>query len=72
MDENIFEIKDVQLKDEERQKCEVWCRCMGYFRRVADFNKGKKSEFYERVNFSEDKCRCHLDQELENMAIAAE
>ena len=32
------------LKDEERQKCEIWTRVMGYYRPVSEFNIGKKSE----------------------------
>jgi len=43
----------VNLKDEERQRCEVWTRVMGYFRPVACFNKGKQSEHRERLYFKE-------------------
>ncbi len=35
------------------QACEVWTRVMGYFRPVQSFNIGKKGEFHERVNFTE-------------------
>lgn len=45
----------IVLKDEERQPCEVWTRVMGYFRPVSGFNNGKKSEFSERLWFSEEK-----------------
>lgn len=45
----------IELKDEERQPCEVWTRVMGYFRPVDNFNKGKISEFNERKYFSEKK-----------------
>ncbi len=45
----------VHLKNEERQVCEVWTRVMGYFRPVNHFNKGKQSEYAERVCFSEHK-----------------
>ncbi len=45
----------VELKDEERQKCENWTRVMGYFRPVSEFNIGKKSEYAERKCFSEKK-----------------
>ena len=38
--------KEIVLKDEERQKCEIWTRVMGYHRPISSFNKGKKSEFY--------------------------
>ena len=41
------------LKDEERQRCEVWTRVMGYHRPVSSFNIGKKGEHYERTFFRE-------------------
>ena len=41
------------LKDEERTRCEVWTRVMGYHRPVTSFNKGKKSEHRERQFFVE-------------------
>lgn len=41
------------LKDEERQRCEVWTRVMGYHRPVASFNVGKKGEYHERQYFRE-------------------
>lgn len=44
---------EIQLKDEERQTCEVWTRVMGYHRPVSEFNKGKKSEYYSRCCFKE-------------------
>lgn len=47
----------VALKDEERTRCEVWTRVMGYHRPVASFNKGKKSEHRERRFFVEGQCR---------------
>jgi len=43
------------LKDEERQRCEIWSRVMGYHRPVSGYNVGKKGEFAERVNFKEPK-----------------
>lgn len=48
-------IKEADLKDEERQPCEIWTRVMGYYRPVSEYNHGKKSEFYSRVCFREDK-----------------
>jgi len=39
--------------NQERTKCEVWTRVMGYHRPVANFNIGKKSEHYSRKHFSE-------------------
>ena len=51
----------IVLKDEERTRCEVWTRVMGYHRPVSGFNVGKKGEFYERKYFAEPKeagCGC--------------
>lgn len=45
----------MQLKDEERTRCEVWTRVMGYHRPVSAFNKGKQAEHRERVYFREAK-----------------
>lgn len=47
----------IVLKDEERTRCEVWTRVMGYHRPVTSFNKGKKSEHRERRFFIEGRCR---------------
>jgi hypothetical protein len=44
---------DSELNDEERQPCEIWTRVMGYHRPVASFNRGKQSEFHERIYFTE-------------------
>lgn len=41
------------LREEERQRCEVWTRVMGYHRPVASFNTGKKGEHRERCFFRE-------------------
>jgi len=49
--------KGIDLKDEERTKCEVWTRVMGYHRPVTAFNPGKQSEFSEREYFIEP-CDC--------------
>ena len=46
-------IKVTDLKESERQRCEVWTRVMGYHRPVSEFNPGKKSEHYERTHFIE-------------------
>ncbi len=42
-----------QLNNQDRQKCEVWTRVMGYHRPVSAFNKGKQSEHKERQHFNE-------------------
>jgi hypothetical protein len=44
---------EITLRDDERQRCEVWTRVMGYHRPVASFNIGKQGEFHERVHFVE-------------------
>ena len=44
---------EITLRDDERQRCEVWTRVMGYHRPVASFNTGKKGEFAERLHFEE-------------------
>ena len=45
--------QDITLREEERQRCEVWTRVMGYHRPVASFNTGKQGEHAERRFFSE-------------------
>lgn len=45
------------LRDEERQRCEIWTRVMGYHRPVSSFNIGKKGEFHERTYFDEGRAR---------------
>jgi len=45
------------LKEEERTRCEVWTRVMGYHRPTSSFNKGKQSEHRERRFFVEEHCR---------------
>ncbi len=42
-----------QLRDEDRQPCEVWTRVMGYHRPVSSFNIGKQGEVSERRYFLE-------------------
>jgi hypothetical protein len=43
----------VTLTDDERQRCEIWTRVMGYHRPVSSFNVGKRGEFHERRFFEE-------------------
>lgn len=61
--ENTINFEDVKLTDAERQPCEVWTRVMGYHRPVSEFNKGKKSEYYSRKCFEEEKAMMHLSLE---------
>ena len=51
----------VELLDKERQPCEVWSRVMGYHRPVSEYNRGKKAEYYERVCFTEEKAKKHIN-----------
>ena len=44
-----------ELPDEERQRCEIWTRVMGYHRPVSSFNRGKRGEYHERLYFREDR-----------------
>ena len=46
-------MNNIQLKDTERTRCEVWTRVMGYHRPVSEYNKGKYSEHRERLHFNE-------------------
>ena len=47
----------------DRQPVECWTRVMCYFRPVSHFNKGKQSEFRERVWFTEDlACPCRHEE----------
>jgi hypothetical protein len=47
----------IELKDDERQPCEIWTRVMGYHRPISSFNLGKKGEFNERTYFSEERAK---------------
>jgi anaerobic ribonucleoside-triphosphate reductase len=53
-------LTDVALTDDERQRCEVWTRVMGYHRPVASFNIGKRGEHTERCFFREERARPKL------------
>ena len=41
------------FRDEERVRCEVWTRVMGYHRPVAAFNIGKQQEHKDRQYYSQ-------------------
>jgi hypothetical protein len=45
--------QNIELKTEERTRCEVWTRVMGYHRPVSAFNAGKRAEHAERRYFTE-------------------
>ncbi len=40
-------------QNNQRTKCEVFSRSMGFIRPVSNFNVGKYSEFCERKTFTE-------------------
>lgn len=42
-------------KEIQRTPCQVYTRVMGYLRPVSHYNIGKKSEFYSRKYFDEQK-----------------
>jgi anaerobic ribonucleoside-triphosphate reductase len=45
-----------ELKDEERTRCEVYTRVMGYHRPVDCWNPGKQQEHKDRKYFVEARC----------------
>ena len=45
--------EQIVLKDEERTRCEIWTRVMGYHRPIVSFNVGKQGEFQDRLFFRE-------------------
>ncbi len=49
-------MNNINIKNNKRQRCEIWTRTMGYYRPVSFYNDGKKSEFYSRKFFVEDIC----------------
>lgn len=49
----MYDPNAIELRPEERTRCEVWTRVMGYHRPVSAFNPGKQSEHADRCHFSE-------------------
>lgn len=41
-------------------ECEVWSRIVGYFRPVKEWNKGKKSEYGERIEYAVPQISSHV------------
>jgi len=52
--------QQIPLRDEDRTRCEIWTRVMGYHRPVSQFNRGKQSEHRERLHFRESRCAVDL------------
>ena len=50
---------ETKVNNEKRTRCEIYTRVMGYFRPVSHFNIWKKSEFYSRTCFDENKSLNH-------------
>lgn len=57
-DEEILE-----ANKDKRKECEIYTRIMGYFRPVSQYNKGKQSEYNERVWFTEEQILKHEKEE---------
>jgi anaerobic ribonucleoside-triphosphate reductase len=49
------------LNENERTRCEIWTRVMGYHRPVAAWNPGKQSEHAERRFFQETPQKSELE-----------
>lgn len=47
------EVEKGRELENQRTRCEVWTRVMGYHRPVSHFNIGKKAEHYSRKHFTE-------------------
>jgi hypothetical protein len=49
--ENEIKKLEKELSEIKGTKCEVWSRCVGYFRPVSEYNPGKQEEFKDRVEY---------------------
>lgn len=56
--EKLTDQEILEKHKDERTKCTVYTRVMGYHRPVESFNVGKQGEFEERLHFEEPKCCC--------------
>lgn len=54
--------KDIRINDEERTRCEIWTRVMGYHRPISSFNIGEKGEVAERKYFSAEKAASEVNK----------
>lgn len=48
-------VQGIEIEDEERTRCEVWSRVMGYMRPVSEWNIGKQQEFVDRTYYTREK-----------------
>ena len=60
-------INELNIENNQRTKCEIWTRVMGYHRPVSEFNMGKKSEYAERTVFEESRA---MDAYVAETAVA--
>ena len=44
-------VGNITIPADKRQRCEVYSRVVGYLRPVAQWNRGKKAEWADRVVF---------------------
>ena len=44
-------VGNITIPADKRQRCEVYSRVVGYLRPVAQWNKGKKAEWADRICF---------------------
>ncbi len=58
-------VQDKNFKELKMAKCgaktEVYSRVCGYFRPVANWNKGKREEFKDRKTYSATPCACRKE-----------
>lgn len=47
------QLRAAGITNEQRTPCEVWTRCMGYYRPTSFFNLGKQQEQADRRHFTE-------------------
>ena len=47
--------KMITVEDSARQLCEIFCRVVGYYRPISEYNIGQKQMFYDRLNYDIDK-----------------
>lgn len=66
-------LTQADLSEEERTRCEVWTRVMGYHRPVSAFNKGKQAEHRDRQQFVEGAVNVGMGSfvECETMSVTA-
>lgn len=53
--ENDLVVGNITIPEDERTRCEVWTRVMGYYRPVSQWNVGKQAENADRKTFVEAK-----------------